>query len=229
MGQAAVRTCGRSKSYVTELYEWFRKFVIECPSGLIALHEFQRHFCDGTVGSESAEYAEQIFRTLDSNGDGVVDFREYVMAISMLIEGSAVEKLRWSFKLYDKDRDGAITKEEMLEIMQVYRLCVVVYKTEDVPDVAVRLMCVSLFGQAVYKMNVAAGLTKPNPLTAEECTSRIFVRLDKDNNAIISLEEFIEGALDDNWIREMLECDPSTVKVGRPLKRDTALENPRLI
>lgn len=100
------------------------------------------------MGSESAEYAEQIFRTLDSNGvskrlgvtlscvsdepetitgvnegaflqDGVVDFREYVMAISMLIEGSAVEKLRWSFKLYDKDRDGAITREEMLEIMQV--------------------------------------------------------------------------------------------------------------
>ena len=41
------------------------------------------------------------------------------MAISMLIEGSAVEKLCWSFKLYDKDSDGAITKEEMLEIMQV--------------------------------------------------------------------------------------------------------------
>lgn len=50
--------------------------------------------------------------------DGVVDFREYVMAISMLIEGSAVEKLSWSFKLYDKDRDGGITRQEMLEIMQ---------------------------------------------------------------------------------------------------------------
>lgn len=41
--------------------------------------------------------------------------------------------------------------------------------------------------------------------------------------AIISQEEFIEGALDDDWIREMLECDPSTVKVERSLKRDTAL------
>lgn len=51
--------------------------------------------------------------------DGVIDFREYVMAISMLIKGSAVQKLRWSFKLYDKDRDGAITRQEMLEIMQV--------------------------------------------------------------------------------------------------------------
>ncbi|XP_044049068.1 guanylyl cyclase inhibitory protein [Siniperca chuatsi] len=194
MGQAATLPCRRGESYVTELYEWFRKFINECPSGLITLHEFQRHFCNGTVGSESAEYAEQIFRTLDNNGDGVVDFREYVMAISMLIEGSAVEKLRWSFKLYDKDRDGAITREEMLEIMQ-----------------------------AVYQMSVAGALTKPNPLTAEESTNRIFVRLDKDKNAVISLEEFIEGALDDDWIREMLECDPSTVKVERPLRRDTAL------
>lgn len=45
-----------------------RKFLNECPSGLITMHEFRRHFCDGTVGMESAEYAEQIFRTLDSNG-----------------------------------------------------------------------------------------------------------------------------------------------------------------
>uniref|UniRef100_UPI0037E8CFAF guanylyl cyclase inhibitory protein n=1 Tax=Semicossyphus pulcher TaxID=241346 RepID=UPI0037E8CFAF len=191
MGQAATLPCRKGESYVTELYDWFRKFINECPSGLISLHEFQRNFCNGTVGSESAEYAEQIFRTLDSNGDGVVDFREYVMAISMLIEGSAVEKLQWSFKLYDKDGDGAITREEMLDIMQ-----------------------------AVHKMSEAAALTEPNSMTAAERTDRIFVRLDKDNNAIISLEEFIEGALDDDWIREMLECDPSTVKVERPLRRD---------
>lgn len=45
-----------------------------------------------------------------------------------------------------------------------------------------RLVCVSFCSQAVYQMSVAAALTKPNPLTAEECTNRIFVRLDKDNN-----------------------------------------------
>lgn len=46
------------------------------------------------------------------------------MAISMLLEGSSVEKLHWSFKLYDKDKDGAITRSEMLDIMQVGSLCV---------------------------------------------------------------------------------------------------------
>uniref|UniRef100_A0A672QKQ8 Si:ch211-245j22.3 n=1 Tax=Sinocyclocheilus grahami TaxID=75366 RepID=A0A672QKQ8_SINGR len=135
------------------LYEWFRKFLNECPSGLITLHEFRRHFCNGTVGKESAEYAEQIFRTLDNNG---------VL------------------------QSGGITKDTVLT--------------------------------AVYKMSIAASLTKPDPLTAEECTNRIFVRLDKDNNAMISQEEFIEGVLNDEWIREMLECEPSTVKMERSLK-----------
>lgn len=45
-----------------------RKFLNECPSGLITLHEFRRHFCDGTVGMASAQYAEQIFHALDNNG-----------------------------------------------------------------------------------------------------------------------------------------------------------------
>uniref|UniRef100_A0A8C8IKI5 Uncharacterized protein n=1 Tax=Oncorhynchus tshawytscha TaxID=74940 RepID=A0A8C8IKI5_ONCTS len=75
----------------------------------------------------------------------------------------------------------------------------------------------SLITQAVYKMSVAALFTKPNPLTAEEHTNRIFVRLDKDNNAI-SLEEFIVGALDDEWIREMLECDLNTESYVRQIR-----------
>ncbi|XP_049578253.1 guanylyl cyclase inhibitory protein [Syngnathus scovelli] len=193
MGQAASVSHWKEKN-ITELYEWSRMFIHKCPSGLITLHEFQRHFCNVTVGMQSAEYAEEIFRTLDKNEDGLVDFREYVMAISMLVEGSAVERLRWSFKLFDKDGDGAIIREEMLGIMQ-----------------------------AVYKMNEAVDLNEPNSLTAEECTDRMFLRLDKDKNAVISVEEFIEGALDDDWIRKMLECDPCTVRVERPPKRDLAM------
>lgn len=42
--------------------------------------------------------------------------------------------------------------------------------------------------QAVYKMSVAAAITKPNPLTPEECTNRIFVRLDKDNNGKVHID-----------------------------------------
>ncbi|CAH2278414.1 guanylyl cyclase inhibitory -like [Pelobates cultripes] len=188
MGQTA-SIPRKSTAYVLELHEWYRKFIEECPSGLITLHEFRRYFGDCTVGNESSEYAEQIFRTLDNNGDGIVDFREYVTAISMLAHGTPEDKLKWSFKLYDKDRDGAITRSEMLEIMK-----------------------------AVYKMSLSTSITNVNPMTAEECTNRIFIRLDKDRNAVISLQEFIDGSLDDDWIRDMLECDLSTVEIQKPEK-----------
>ncbi|XP_075715914.1 guanylyl cyclase inhibitory protein-like [Rhinoderma darwinii] len=188
MGQTA-SIPRKSGVYVLELHEWYRKFVEECPSGLITLYEFRKYFCDCTVGNESSEYAEQIFRTLDNNGDGIVDFREYVTAISMLAHGTPEDKLKWSFKLYDKDRDGAISRSEMLDIMK-----------------------------AVYKMSIAASIAKVNPLTAEECTNRIFNRLDKDQNAVISLQEFVDGSLDDDWIREMLECDLSTVELQKSPK-----------
>lgn len=78
--------------------------------------------------------------------DGVVDFREYVMAISMLIDGSAVEKLRWSFRLYDKDSDGAITREEMLEIMQV---CVCV-RSQTFPTTATEATDDASFSPTVF-------------------------------------------------------------------------------
>ncbi|XP_068133752.1 guanylyl cyclase inhibitory protein-like [Hyperolius riggenbachi] len=188
MGQVAAMP-RKSGAFVLELHEWYRKFVQECPSGLITLHEFRQYFCDCTVGSESSQYAEQLFRALDNNGDGIVDFREYVTAISMLAQGTPEDKLRWSFRLYDKDKDGSITRSEMLEIME-----------------------------AVYKMSVAASLTKVNPMTPEECTNRIFVRLDRDQNAVISLEEFVEGSMGDDWIREMLECDLSTVEIHKTSK-----------
>ncbi|XP_059832443.1 guanylyl cyclase inhibitory protein [Hypanus sabinus] len=186
MGQTAVLPPRRKNTYILELHVWYRKFIKECPSGLITLHEFRRHFCDGTVGPGSSEYAEQIFRTLDDNRDGLVDYREYVTAVSLLIQGTAQEKLKWSFKLYDKNKDGAISRAEMLEIMQT-----------------------------IYKMSLAVSLSKVEPQTAEECTDRMFRRLDRDRDAVISQQEFIEGALGDAWVRAMLECDPSTIEVPR--------------
>lgn len=133
-----------------------------------------------------------------------MDFREYVTAISMLIEGTTVEKLRWSFKLYDKDKDGSITRSEMLEIMQVSDYSstllldiliwfyhqiefqmVFVYSILDCSTRGQYIIRIKCCSQAVYKMSVAASLTKPNPLTAEECTNRIFVHLDKDNNGTL--------------------------------------------
>lgn len=52
---------------VAELQEWYKKFVMECPSGTLFMHEFKRFF--GVQNNQEAElYVENMFRAFDKNG-----------------------------------------------------------------------------------------------------------------------------------------------------------------
>ena len=44
-------------------------------------------------------------------------FQDFAVGLSILIRGSLEEKLRWTFSLYDQDRDGFISREEMEDVV----------------------------------------------------------------------------------------------------------------
>lgn len=52
---------------VAELQEWYKKFVVECPSGTLFMHEFKSFF-GVTHNSAAADYIEAMFRAFDKNG-----------------------------------------------------------------------------------------------------------------------------------------------------------------
>ncbi|KAF2985015.1 hypothetical protein EK904_004399, partial [Melospiza melodia maxima] len=106
---------------VAELQEWYKKFVVECPSGTLFMHEFKRFF-GVQDNQEAAEYVENMFRAFDKNGDNTIDFLEYVAALNLVLRGKLEHKLRWTFKVYDKDGNGCIDKPELLEIVEVWQL-----------------------------------------------------------------------------------------------------------
>lgn len=56
---------------------------------------------------------------LDVDSSGTVDFKEFIVAINVIMNGTDEEKLEWSFNLYDIDRNGTIADEEMAEIVKV--------------------------------------------------------------------------------------------------------------
>ncbi|XP_023068573.1 guanylyl cyclase-activating protein 2 [Piliocolobus tephrosceles] len=165
---------------VAELQEWYKKFVMECPSGTLFMHEFKRFF-KVTDDEEASQYVEGMFRAFDKNGDNTIDFLEYVAALNLVLRGTLEHKLKWTFKIY-KDGNGCIDRLELLNIVEgIYQLkkaCRRELQTEQ--------------GQL---------------LTPEEVVDRIFLLVDENGDGQLSLNEFVEGARRDKWVMKMLQMD----------------------
>ena len=51
--------------------------------------------------------------------DNTIDFLEYVAALNLVLRGTLEHKLKWTFKIYDKDRNGCIDRQELLDMVEV--------------------------------------------------------------------------------------------------------------
>ncbi|XP_059185706.1 guanylyl cyclase-activating protein 1 [Centropristis striata] len=104
-----------------ESHQWYRKFMTECPSGLLTYYEFKQFFGLRNLSATSNAYVRTMFTTFDMNDDGYIDFMEYVAALSLVLRGGVQQKLRWYFKLFDVDNSGCIDREELLQIIKSIR------------------------------------------------------------------------------------------------------------
>ncbi|KAK2665094.1 hypothetical protein Ddye_003668 [Dipteronia dyeriana] len=69
----------------------------------------------GQKGDMNGE-AAKIFRVLDLNEDGFIDFKEFMEVHKK--EGVRTRDIQRAFRMFDKNRDGKISAEEILEILQ---------------------------------------------------------------------------------------------------------------
>ncbi|XP_040096785.1 calcineurin subunit B type 2 [Oryx dammah] len=63
---------------------------------------------------------QRVIDVFDADGDGQVDFREFILGTSQFsVRGDEEQKLRFAFSIYDMDKDGYISNGELFQVLEM--------------------------------------------------------------------------------------------------------------
>ncbi|XP_027228164.1 ubiquitin carboxyl-terminal hydrolase 32 isoform X2 [Penaeus vannamei] len=66
--------------------------------------------------------AKGVFNAFDENRDNHIDFKEMACGISAACRGPQTERQKFCFKIFDRDRDGKLSREELVAMVQALLL-----------------------------------------------------------------------------------------------------------
>lgn len=106
---------------ISELQKYFQE-IDKDNNGVIAKHELIQEFKKQKDKDFSGRFdhidIERVIETLDGNRSGVVDFTEFILAAIEREKVFTDQNVKNCFKMFDKDADGYLSKEELKDVMQ---------------------------------------------------------------------------------------------------------------
>lgn len=165
-----------------ELQSLYRGFKNDCPSGHVDEETFTLIYAQFFPQGDSSAYAHFLFNAFDADGNGALCFEDFVTGLSVLLRGTAQEKLNWAFNLYDINKDGCITKEEMLEIMK-----------------------------SIYDMMGRCTMPAPRDSAPAEHVEQFFMKMDRNGDGVVTYEEFLETCQQDAAIMSSMQIFENTI------------------
>lgn len=164
-------------------------FLKDCPQGTLTKEEFQKIYRQFFPFGDPSSFANYVFRVFDSDNSGMIDFKEFICALSVTSRGKMEDKLDWAFQLYDIDGDGKITYDEMLAIVEAIYKMVCMISSQHLQTAW------------LTRLQVGSMVKLPEDEdTPEKRVRKIFRMMDKDENGSLDMEEFKEGSKRDETI-----------------------------
>merc|ERR1711892_11661 len=155
--------------------EWYKGFKQDCPDGRLNPEAFMKIYSKCFPMWNATEFCDHLFRTFDTDKNGFVDFKEFLLAIDVTSSGTPEEKLNCAFSMYDVDGNGGIDLVEMTSLVQ-----------------------------SIYQVMGTNKEQAQEVESAEERAKTIFKQMDRDGDGEVTREEFVQTCLVDKRLIEML-------------------------
>jgi hypothetical protein len=76
-----------------EITQWYKGFQKDCPKGFITKAQFLELYKQYFPFGDPIKYSSLIFKYLDLNEDGEIDFDEFMISLDISCRGSTTEKI----------------------------------------------------------------------------------------------------------------------------------------
>merc|ERR1711892_731914 len=157
------------------ILDLYKGFMSDCPQGKLNTVAFMKIYSKCFPAGNASEFCDHVFRTFDSDKNGSIDFKEFLLAIDVTSSGSPEEKLNWAFSMYDVDGNGWIDLVEMTKIVR-----------------------------SIYKMMGPNQALVDQYETPEKRAEEIFHRMDANSDGRVTRQEFVRSCLNDSKLAELL-------------------------
>merc|ERR1712168_599655 len=96
----------------------YQNFLQKHPDGQISRKSFHSMMKECYPGTDTEKLERHIFRMYDTNKDGHIDFREFMIVLYVMSNGSPEENLKQIFRVFDINNDGSISLKELQRIVR---------------------------------------------------------------------------------------------------------------
>jgi len=156
-----------------EIKKMYCSFKNECPTGLVNKETFHAIYSKFfPTGANLSCYSHYIFSTMDHQRTGLVTFEDFAVGLSILLKGSLEDRLRWTFQVYDVNKDGVLSRGEVRDVTGA------IYDLMGHPN-----------GERLK--------SEANDQIIDRRAEIAFQKMDLDQDGVITLEEFITSCLED--------------------------------
>jgi Ca2+-binding EF-hand superfamily protein len=145
-------------------------------------------------------FAAHIFRAFDLDKSNTVDFREFLIGLSMTSTTSSLEtKLHWIFHVFDIDGNGLLTRNECLEVI----------------DIIIRFNC-SKEDDGEEHPEIERLIR-----SAKRSMMRIFDNISDSHCNTLTITQFVDGCVKDEFISKLLAPTTSMVRKDSLVTKNT--------